>query len=293
MGVAKAAIYDKDSTLYAHVMNSEGAAYYDMNHLAPSRTAHEITLEIRQKLLPAGHAEIANALGNLGNVESAEGNYTTALDYLERAAEIRTKLGGEGSVYLALTYMQIGRVYALQNKDADAYQMIQKSESILNRRGGRNRLFIAAIHYEFGNLELKQGEYEQAALSFEKCRNLARAQGPLLPMTASANYKLGVVEFAMGHHKKALNYLIKAQDIAEARNPGDLDGGVTRVHWKIAEVLLDDPLGDRREEGLKLKHDAESRRQTLVDKLGINMRGLDETHDAEKAFDMLVPGYFR
>ncbi len=232
-------------------------------------------------------------MGNLGNVESAEGNYALALDYLEKTAEIRTKLGSDATVYLALTYMGIGRVYALQNKDADAYQMFQKSESLLNRKGGQNKLFLGHIHYEFGNLELKQGDLEQAATSFDKARHFARAQGPLLPLTASTNYKLGVVEFAMAHHKKALNCLNKALDIAETRNPGELDGGVVRVQWKIAEVLLDDPLGDRREEGLKLKQEAELRRQEIAERLGINLRGLDDTQDAEKTFDLLVCGYFR
>ena len=293
VAVARNAIFDKNSRLYAHVTNTEGAAYYEMNHLGPARAAFEICLEIRQKVLKPGHAEIALVLGNLGNVESADGNNTLALEYLEKAADMRSKLGDDVAVYLALTYMQIGRTYILQNRDTDAYQLLQKSEALLNRKSWRNKLFLGHIHYEFGNLELKQGLLEQASASFEKARNFARTQGPLLPLTASANYKLGVVEFAMGHHKKALNFLNKALDIAETRNPGELDGGVIRVKWKIAEVLLDDPLGDRREEGEKLKLEAEHRRGDIADKLGINLRGLDESQDQEKTFDLLVPGYFR
>ena len=215
---------------------------------------------------------------------------------MEKAAEIRTKLGNDAAVYLALTYMQIGRVYALQNKETDAYQMFQRSESLLNRKAQRNKLFLGHIHYEFGNLELKQGDLEQALASFEKARHYARAQGALLPLTASTNYKMGVVEFAIGHHKKALNYLNKALDIAETRNPGELDGGVVRVQWKIAEVVLDDPndpFGEQQKEGLKLKHEAELRRQEIADKLGINLRGLDDSQDEEKSYDLLVCGYFR
>jgi tetratricopeptide (TPR) repeat protein len=279
--------------LYAHVTNTEGCAYYDMNYLAPSRAAFEICLDIRQKHLKGVHPEIANVLGNLGNVESSEGNYTAALDYLEKAAQMRSELGNDEVVYLALTFMQIGRTYALQDRDQEAYQMLQKSESLLNRKGARNKLFIGHVHYAFGNLELKRGDLEQATASFEKCRYFARAQGPLLPLTASANYKLGVVEAASNHHKKAVNLLNKALEIAETRNPGELDGGVVRVQWRIAEVLLDDPLGDRREEALTLKREAEYRRQELVDKLGINLRGLDHSQDEEKSFDLLVPGYFR
>ena len=293
VAVARNAIYHKDSLLYAHITNTEGATYYDMNSLGPARAAFEICFDIRQKQLPAGHAELGIVMGNLGNVESADGNYPLALDYLERTADLRIKLGADSAVYLALTYMAIGRVYSLQDKDQDAYQMFQKSESLLNRKGGRNKLFLSHIHYDFGNLELKQGDLEQASASFEKARHFARSQGPLLPLTASSNYKLGVVELARNHHKKALNFLSKALDIAETRNPGELDGGVVRVQWKIAEVLLDDPLGDRSEEGLKLKIEAEHRQKEVADRLGINLGSLDESQDVEKSFDALVPGYFR
>jgi tetratricopeptide (TPR) repeat protein len=289
--VARTAIYDKTSLLYAHVTNTEGAAYYDMNYLGRCKAAFELSLDIRQKLLQPDDAEIANVLGNLGNAESAEGNYQTALEYLEKSAEIRAKLGSEEAVYLALNWLMIGRVYSLQERDSEAYQMFQKAESMLNRKGSRNRLFLGHVHFEFGNLEMKQGELDAALLSFEKARTIARSQGALIPLTASAYYKLGVVEFNLGHPERALNFLGKALDIAETRDPDELEGGVTRVRWKIADVRLDEAFDeDGREEALAMKFQAEQRRKEIADRQGIV---LPETGDIEKTFDLLVPGYFR
>ena len=231
-------------------------------------------------------------MANLGNVETAQGEYVSALNYLEQTVDMRLKLGREEEVYLALTYLQIGRVYLLQDKTTEAYQMLRQAEQTLNPRRERNKLFMGHVHYDFGNYELKQGNLDQAAVSFNRALAFAQSQGPLLPLTASSYYKLGVVELGRNHHNKALNYLNKSLDIAETRNPGELDGGVVRVQFKISEVLLDDPLGDR-ERGLRLRQDCERHRNMLADKLRIAMPAFDDSQDIEKSFDLLVPGFFR
>ena len=295
ISIARSAAQDKTSLNWAHLMNTEGATYFELNHLRRSKDAMENCLEIRVARLPPDHLERAVVLGNLGNVETAEGNYQQALEYLMDAARIREGAGDEAASHLALAYMQIGRVHAWQNKDTEAYQSYQKCEGILNRRVGRNSLFLAHLHFDYGNLELKTGNHAEAANSFSRARNIAQDFNPMHPLVGAASYKLGCVEFEQSHHKKALTYLHRALDIAEVRSPAEIDGSRARVNWKIAQVMLDDPLGGSRPESEKMRQDYEDKLGDIAEKQGVDLR--EETTTAEgnmeRFFDRLVSGYFR
>ena len=295
ISIARSAANDKSSLDWAHLMNTEGTTYYELNYLGKSKAAMEVCMEIRTQLLPPDHAERAVVLANLGNVETAEGNYEQALEYLKQGAEIREAMGDDAATLLAVNYMQIGRVYALQDKKTDAYQMYQKCEGILNRRVGRNKFYTAHLHYEYGNLLFKQEEYTEAGISYQQSRQMAQDYNPMHPLVAVACYKLGCVEFEQDHHKKALTYLHKALDIAEVRSPAEIDGNRARITWKIAEVMLDDPLGERRMDGAKNKEEYEDKLRDIAEKQGVEL-GEEVSKaegDRERFFDQLVPGYFR
>ena len=260
-----------------------------------SKAAFEASFDIRNVLLPPDHLERAIVLANLGNVETAEGNFDLALKYLTEAATIREAVGDEAAVMLALNYMQIGRVYAWQDRNTDAYQMYQKCEGVLNRRAGRHKFFNAHLHYEYGNLQFKDGEWIEAGASYQLSRQMAQDFNPMHPLVSVACYKLGCVEFEQGHHKKALNFLHKALDIAEVRSPAEIDGSRARFSWKIAQVMLDDPLGERRAEGATMKEEFEDKLRDIAEKQGVEFDDDVGASDLnkEKFFDQLVPGYFR
>jgi hypothetical protein len=63
----------------------------------------------------------------------------------------------------------------------------------------------------------------------------------------------------------------------------------TRILWKRAEVLLDDPLGNRRDKGHILKIEAEWKHQEIAEQLGISLRlnELADDVDKEESFDAL------
>jgi len=176
-----------------------------------------------------------------------------------------------------------------------AYEFYQRSEGIFNKRVGRNRSYTADLHYAYGNLEFAKGNWTAAARSYELCRRISMDYNPLHPLTSAACYKLACAEFEQNHHKKALNLLEKALEIADIRSCGVVDGTCARILWKRAEVLLDEPVATRRDEGYALMTDVELRQTEIAEKLGIDLRldELKEGEDKEKTFDLLVPGYFR
>ncbi|RMZ83331.1 hypothetical protein DV737_g1737, partial [Chaetothyriales sp. CBS 132003] len=291
IAIARTAVSDESSFLLSHLLNTEGVAYYELNMLGPSRRALEQCLEIRRSEFGNDHPEVAISLANLGNVECAEGNYDIAYEYLNEAAGIRESLGDEAAVMLGLNYMQIGHVKAQTDDDAAAYAMYQKSEGVFNKYP--NALYRAYLDFAYGNLELKKGEFSTAAQSFEKARVRARQISNWHPLAAATNYKLGCAEFEMDNHRKATKYLNSALDIAEVRSPGNIDGTIARIQWKMSEVFLDETGGEYNEQGIKLKEEMEFRQKEIAERLGVDLRGMDEWPDREKSFDLLVPGYFR
>ena len=293
--IARFAAPDKDSLVYANLLNTAGVTYYEMNKLRRAREVLEQCYALRSRNLPEEDAEIANVLSNLGNLDTAEGNLEKALEWFEKSAVIRIAIGDEAALLLAQNYLQIGRVLFLQEDYTKSYSMYQKCEGVLNKKAGRNKLFTANLQYAYGNLEFAQQQFAQAARCYELTRQISKDFNPMHPLTAAACYKLACTEFEQDNHKKALNYLSKALDIAELRGSSEIDGmdgTVVRILFKRAEVLLDDPLGDRTE-GTQLMNDMLFRQKDVAEKLEVDLRGTDVLEDREKGFDLLVPGYFR
>lgn len=248
-------------------------------------------LSIRLELSGPNDLEVATVLANLGNIESAEGNYDEAQNLFERAATIREDLGGEDEAeMLGLTYIQLGRVARLRGDHHHAWKMYQKSEAYLLRKPGQSEAFLASLSYDYGNLEYAQKNYKKALRIYEECLAMCLKLWPLHPLTASTYYKLACVEFALHHPERALLLLDKASNIAEARDPRDL-GGTARILRKKAEILSEDPV--KRSEGLELMQKMEYEYPKIVEQLGLRIDSEDVRTANEEAFDLLVPGYFR
>lgn len=286
---------DKGSLTYAHLLNTRGTAYYELNMLRPSREAYEAAIAIREELLSENHPEVAISYANLGNVESAKGNLNDALEWFEKAAKIRQKSADSSGTMLGLNYIQIGRTYFLKGDWTRAYEFYQRSEGIFNKMIGQAQVYTADLHYAYGNLDFAQDDFLPASRSYEQCRRISMDYNPLHPITSAASYKLACCAFEQDQHMKALNLLDRALEVAEIRSNGAVDGTCARILWKRAEVLLDEPLGTRRDLGHELKAKAELKYREIADQLGISSR-LDELGDEvdrEPYFDTLVPGYFR
>jgi len=283
---------NKRSIPYAHLLNTIGAMQYEMNNLKASRKAFETVYSIRLELFGPKDLEVATILANIGNIESAEGNYDEAQDLFERAATIREQYGGqEESEMLGLTCMQLGRVAALRGEYDQAWKMYQKSEAYLLRKPGHNEAFSAHLLYAYGNLEYDRKKYKKALGIYEECLTLCLKLWPLHYLTASTYYKLACVEFASRHPERALMLLEKSYNIAEARDPVELTGGKARILRKKGEILSEDPI--RRSDGLELMQKMEDEHPKIAERQGLRIDPEDVRTASEEAFNLLVPGYFR
>lgn len=298
IAIACIACRDQNSLDYARLKNTEGLTYYKLNKLKRSREAHEIARQIRQSMLCAGHAEIAISMGNLGNVESALGNYDEAQELLLQAARIREAIGNDAAVYLGLTYLQLGRVEFLRNNLEEAFRYYQRCEGVLMTEAGQDKWVLAELYYAYGNRELALSEFSCAHTQYERALRICQDINPLHPLTAAVYYKTGCTESEQGNHSKAISNLEKALDIAELRSPNVVDGTIARIQWKRAEVTLDylitGPKGcENSHEFRNLMDDMCLRQTSIAESMDIDLRGTDEWMDREKSFDLLVAGCYR
>ena len=138
----------KDTELYAHLLNSAGACYYENNDLKRAREAYEQGLQLRTRFATKDKSidaveELANSINNLGNVESAEGNLDKALELFARAEEIRARIGAGAVVALGVTHLTTGRAHFLKKEYAQAFSRYEKAEDIFMKVFGPSNQFIA------------------------------------------------------------------------------------------------------------------------------------------------------
>jgi tetratricopeptide (TPR) repeat protein len=291
------AVESKETVLYSHLATTIGCAYYEINNLKKSRIYLQTARELRDQLLPENDLRYAASLANLGNVETAEGSYDEAQILFEEAARIREPQ--KQPLTLGLTFLQIGRLWFLRNEFDQARRFYSQADACFAKKGAEDPLYIAHLNYAYGNLELEKtltsrqvssGEgYEQAMRYYLQCKEACDAHAPCHPLAAANFYKLACTEFAMGHPPRALSYLEKAFNVADIRSAGEIDGTIARILWKKAEILIEDDI--RKEEGVRLRKEVTAAHENIVDALGLTFDA-DELY-TDKAFDMLVPGYFR
>ena len=143
LDVAYAVCDDKESLNYAHLRNTAGSCYFELNNLGECRTAYEEALRIRSRLLDPDNEELMNTINNMGNLEQAEGNYEKALELFSRAREARMNAGEETRLALSLTLMGIGRTYESMKQFAEAQREYEEAEGVIFDTSGSGSPFMA------------------------------------------------------------------------------------------------------------------------------------------------------
>lgn len=137
---------DKTSELYAHLLNTKGCCFFELNDLKQCHVAWEVALTIRKtwakKKAPGAEEELANQLSNFGNLESAVGHLESALRYFAEARDIRTRLGEGTIVPLGVTHMCTGRAYFLKQMYPEAEAEYDQAKNIFMAKFGPNGHFM-------------------------------------------------------------------------------------------------------------------------------------------------------
>ncbi|CAF0895989.1 unnamed protein product [Adineta steineri] len=101
----------KDNEDKAPIYHQLGTIKYDQGKYQKALTFYEISLAIKQKLLPPDHPDLAISYNNIGEVHATMGNYSKALPFYEKVLGIRQETLSLNHPDLAMSYNNIGLVY--------------------------------------------------------------------------------------------------------------------------------------------------------------------------------------
>ncbi|KAH9892135.1 hypothetical protein F4778DRAFT_784878 [Xylariomycetidae sp. FL2044] len=141
--IAVEACRDKNSLVYAHLLNFAGVIHFNFNELALSREALQKALTIRQAQLEPTHEEVAATLANLA------GNQDRSLELWKRIMEIRQNIQAP-----KLNFAR-GNLELAQFRYDAARSHFQTALDII-LESAKDDLKIAAIQYKIA-MSLKDG----------------------------------------------------------------------------------------------------------------------------------------
>ncbi|CAD6586563.1 MAG: hypothetical protein ASARMPRED_002760 [Alectoria sarmentosa] len=269
---------------YETVPDKQSALY---NDLKPCRDFNEKSLQIREAVLAPDDLDLVSSYHNLGGIASAQDRYDEALELLTKTEEIRVKAGAETVVSLGLTHMIVGRVHFLRKQYSAASERYDMAENTIESSPGPMSQLMAHLIYAFGNLEYAQDNITAAKELYETGHKRSHDLDPTHILTATFDYKFGVVEAQLQNYAKAMHRLQDALAVVERHQA---KGDIARIFRRQAIVIRENPSSTpaQMKEADKLMEKAERIRARLS---GWVVQ--DPSLPEDLVYDDLVCGYFR
>ncbi len=121
LAIAFKACDDKDSVLYAHLLNTSAALNGKRNNTAEALKLYEASKDIRERFLGSDHEELANTHNNMGLVLESCCRPQEALESFHRAIAIDMKKPeAERNKILRIRHLNVGSAYVSLGKFDDA-----------------------------------------------------------------------------------------------------------------------------------------------------------------------------
>ncbi|KAL8418928.1 hypothetical protein RB594_002222 [Gaeumannomyces avenae] len=287
LDIAMSACPDRESELYAHLLNTKGCCSFELNQLGQCRSLWEEALEIRRSWAKGGatdaQEELANTLNNYGILESAEGGHDKALGFFDQAKAIRRGLGEGAVVPLGVSHMTTGRAYFLKGLPTEALFHYKLAEDIFLAKFGPEGHFMAHLNFAYGNLKLASHEHQEEMQFYTRAREILEKNSELHLLLAATLYKIACLEVIAGDRERALETLDKGLSIAEKQQA---DADVARIKVKKA-TLLKNGSEENKGDAAGLWKEVEK----AMSKVSGNMLELED--NSEEDWDLWVCAYWR
>lgn len=111
-----------------------------------------------------------------GDIYSAEGDYTKALEYHNMVLEIKKSIYGENSIRTAHAYNNAGLIYYMQNNYEKALEFYQTALKIYNSNPDISKADIPVLYDNLGSLYTNMHQYDSAQEYSKKALDLTLAQ---------------------------------------------------------------------------------------------------------------------
>lgn len=198
-------LIDTGNFLYEYAADHQAALGYFHKALASAEPQHGPRSE-----------EVAKVMNNLGVVCNDLGEFSKALDHLQRALDIRLAVLGEENNLTATTYNNIGNTYLDSGDPNKALEYFQKALDINQKVLDSDDPALAVSYNDIGNVFYSLGDYGKALEYLEKALEIQTKiySGGHLHTAATLN-NIGMLLSDKGDYQTALDNYFKALAIQE------------------------------------------------------------------------------
>lgn len=212
-----------------------GEAYQNLGLIKESVAANLKAIEI---------AETNNELTTLGSSYNALGiNYYYLNDlpkaerYLKQAAE--AKLAVDDFIFYSVIQINLASIYFYQERYNDAIQLLKSAEKVLLKND--MEMYLASLYNSLGaNFQMKTQQFDSAEYYYQRVVELSNKYNNANTL-GTGFHNLGGINLKLKRYGKAMDFLKKAEAVADSNNLENLSLG---VYATMAELL--DSMGDYR-----------------------------------------------
>ncbi len=202
----------------AELRGALGRVYMNLGLYGEAETQLRRSLEERQALYGAEHAEVAAAMDQLGVVLDDQGRLPAADSMLRGALAQRRRLLGDRSEATAESLMHIASMQVEQSRFDSADSLYQEALQIRRELHGDGSLEVAEAEHWLAETRCRQGHCDESLALFQRALvTRERELGPEHPTTAETLTRLASAEELLGkytdaemHYRRALAIQRKA-----------------------------------------------------------------------------------
>src|SRR5262249_1177881 len=174
-------------------------------------------LEMRRRLLPPEHLDLATSLKDMGDLLSRTGELNTAETYYRESLQIRRKLMPPYHPGMATILEKLGALLMRKRNYADAEPVLSEAVIILSDRFGNEHRRSANVQSILGECDAQLGRYTQAERllldSFAILRKNRRSDGDLRSLQ-EAGARIVSLYRAWGKDDRAADWEDTLQDLS-------------------------------------------------------------------------------
>ncbi len=217
------------------------------------------SLEIRQRLFPGDHPDVAKSLSTLGIVREDMGRVAEAKAYYQRSLDMRRRLFSGDHEDIASSLNNLAAAYKGLNRHAEAEKLFREALDMRRRLVTGDHPEVATGMANLATTWLQLGRAKEAEPMLREVLDMRkRLYGEDHPYVASTLNSLAGAMNDLGHPEEAETYFVKAMDMHRRLFKGD-HPEVATACFNVA--IVRQVLGRSRDAEAPLRESLEMRRR--------------------------------
>jgi CHAT domain-containing protein/Flp pilus assembly protein TadD len=199
------------------VINFKGVTFYFSGDQEKAMVSYKKALNVALNN-NMRNIDLADIYQNIGIVHSYEGNFDSALVYLNESKNLHEELYSETDPAMSGFYINYGRIISMIGDMNAAYGYYLKAEKIMNMHAMDNDVRWGHLQVNIGSYLQLRNDYEKALVYFSNARQIYKSNYPSNhPMNFTVANNLAIIYNQLGNFEKARQ--ISAEALDKAKSP--------------------------------------------------------------------------